>query len=287
MHLGQIKPGRTASAAVFEQGLESGSGLARPIPGHSMLDLIRRAEAQGLPLGKLAAQLASRHAEQHRPALPIDPPEVWGCGCTYETSASPRDPEHGTREAMCAYVYREARPEIFFKGTARVCVGTGQAVGIRADSRFTAPEPELAVVLASGGRIAGYTLANDVSAWDIERENALYLPQSKIYDGCCALGPVLVPADDLPDPYGLEMTCAITRGGRELFAGSASTARLHRRLEALIEYLTRANHVPCGTVLLTGTGIIVPREAALAPGDVVTIRVREIGELTNHAMVVE
>jgi len=281
MHLGQIKPNGAATAAVFEDG------LVRPIPGHAMLDLIKRSEAQNIPLGKLAAELASRHAEELAPVLPIYPPEVWACGCTYETSASFRDAEHGTREGMYAHVYQKARPEIFFKGTARVCVGTGQAIGIRPDSVFTAPEPELALVLGSRGRIAGYTLANDVSAWDIERENALYLPQSKIYDGCCALGPVLVPADDMPDPYRLEMTCTITRGGSTLFSGGVSTAKLHRRLETLVEYLTRANHVPCGAVVLTGTGIIVPREAALAPGDTVTIRVAEIGELTNHAVMVE
>jgi 2-dehydro-3-deoxy-D-arabinonate dehydratase len=188
---------------------------------------------------------------------------------------------------MYAYVYREPRPEIFFKGTARVCVTSGQPIGIRADSKFTAPEPELAVVLGSRGRVAGYTLANDVSAWDIERENALYLPQSKIYDGCCSLGPAIVPVEELPNPYNLHMTCTVMRNGRELFAGTVSTASLHRRVETLIEYLMRANHVPCGAVLLTGTGIIVPQEAALAPGDVVTIRVAEIGELTNHAAVVE
>jgi 2-dehydro-3-deoxy-D-arabinonate dehydratase len=275
MHLGQVKPDGAVTAAIFEEG------LARPIPGHNMLDLIRRGEAQNIPLGKLAAQLASRHPEELAPLLPVYPPEVWACGCTYETSASFHDAE------PYAYVYREARPEIFFKGTARVCVGTGQAIGIRPDSRFTAPEPALALVLGSRGRIAGYTLANDVSARDIERENPLYLPQSKIYDGCCALGPVLVPADDMPDPCRLEITCTITRGGSTLFSGSVSTARLQRRLETLVEYLTRANHVPCGAVLLTGTGIIVPSEAALAPGDTVTIRVAEIGELTNHAVIME
>jgi 2-dehydro-3-deoxy-D-arabinonate dehydratase len=251
-----------------------------------MLDLIRRAEVEGEPVGKLAGLLASRHPEAITPALPVTPPEVWACGCTYEQSASFRDAEHGTREGMYAYVYREARPEIFFKGTARVCVGAGQPIGIRSDSKFTAPEPELAVVLGSHARVVGYTLANDVSAWDIERENALYLPQSKVYEGCCALGPVIVPAEDLPDPYRLEMSCTIERGGRELFSGSISTARLHRRIETLVEYLTRANHIPCGSVLLTGTGIIVPQEAALAPGDTVTIRVAEIGELTNSASVV-
>lgn len=277
MHLGQIKSNGTVIAAVFE------GGMARPIPEHKTVDLIRRAEIEGEPLATLAAQLASRHLEPVTPVLPIHPPEVWGCGCTYETSASFRDAEHGTREGMYAHVYREPRPEIFFKGTARVCVATGQAIGIRPDSTFTAPEPELAVVLGSRGRIAGFTLANDVSAWDIERENALYLPQSKVYDGCCALGPYILTADALPDPYALEMTCTIMRDGAELYSGRVSTSKLHRRLETLIEYLLRANHVPCGTVMLTGTGIIVPQEAALAPGDVVTIRVEEIGELSNPA----
>src|ERR1043166_1545397 len=211
MQLGQIKTGGVIMAAVFEKG------LARPIPGHTLLDLIRRAETEHEPLSRLAGQLASLHPEEHRPVLPVQPPEVWGCGCTYETSASFRDAEHGTREGMYAYVYREARPEIFFKGTCRVCVPHGKPIGIRADSEFTAPEPELAVVLGSAGRIVGYTLANDVSPWDIERENALYLPQSKTYDACCALGPVIVTADSLVDPYQLEMTCTIMRGNVERF----------------------------------------------------------------------
>jgi 2-dehydro-3-deoxy-D-arabinonate dehydratase len=278
MHLGQVKIEGATIAAIFE------GKLARPIPAHNTLDLIRRAETEGEPLAKLAGELASRHPEEIAPVLPIHPPEVWGCGCTYETSASFRDAEHGTREGMYAHVYREARPEIFFKGTARVCVASGQAIGIRCDSEFTAPEPELAVVLGRGGKVAGYTLANDVSAWDIERENALYLPQSKIYDACCALGPAIVTADELPDPYRLEMSCTIVREGRELFAGRISTSALHRRIETLIEYLTRSNRVPTGTVVLTGTGIIVPREAALHPGDVVTIRVEEFGELVNTAV---
>lgn len=280
MHLGQIKHEGAVVAAVFEDG------MARPIPAHNMLDLIKRSEAQGIPLATLASQLASRHPESLPPVLPIHPPEVWGCGCTYETSSSFRDAEHGTREGMYAYVYREPRPEIFFKGTARVCVASGKPIGIRPDSQFTAPEPELAVILGSRGRVAGYTLANDVSAWDIERENALYLPQSKVYDGCCALGPWLVPAEQFADPYALEMTCTITRDGKELFSGAISTSKLHRRIETLVEYLMRANRVPTGTVVLTGTGIIVTRESALAAGDVVSIRVPEIGELTNPVQIV-
>lgn len=280
MHLGQVKVEGRVIAAVWE------GDLARPIPSHTTLDLIRRAQTENRPLSALAAELASRHAEKLAPVLPIQPPEVWACGCTYEASSSFRDAEHSTREGMYAYVYREPRPEIFFKGTARVCVPTGQPIGIRADSRFTAPEPELAVVLGSRGAIAGYTLANDVSAWDIERENPLYLPQSKVYDSCCALGPVILTADALPDPYALEITCTVERGGHVIFQGAVSTSTLHRRLDALIAALTFANRVPAGTVLLTGTGIIVPHEAALSPSDTVRIRVPEIGELANTAAVV-
>jgi 2-dehydro-3-deoxy-D-arabinonate dehydratase len=281
MRLGQIRHDGRTVAAIFE------GDLARPIPAHSLVELIRRSEAESIALPALAASLASRHGEPAAPLIPIHPVEVWACGCTYETSASFRDAEHGTREGMYAHVYRGDRPEIFFKGTSRVCVGPGQTIGLRADSKFTAPEPELAAILGSRGAILGFTLANDVSAWDIERENPLYLPHSKVYTACCALGPVIVTADEMADPYKLEITCTITRGGSTTFEGSVSTGRLHRRLETLVEYLLRANPVPAGSVLLTGTGIIVTEDAALVPGDRVSIRVAEIGELSNRAIIVE
>jgi 2-dehydro-3-deoxy-D-arabinonate dehydratase len=157
---------------------------------------------------------------------------------------------------------------------------------MRRDSKFTAPEPELAVVLGSKGQILGYTLANDVSAWDIERENPLYLPQSKTYTACVSLGPVIVTQDEIPDPYGLAITCTITRHGRTIFEGSTSTSRLNRKLEAIVDYLRRANPVPAGTVLCTGTGIIVKEDAALAAGDVVAIECTAIGVLSNLVAVV-
>ncbi len=140
-------------------------------------------------------------------------------------------------------------------------------------------------MLGAGGKILGYTLANDVSAWDIERENALYLPQSKIYDACCALGPYLVTPDEIPDPYALQMTCTITRGDETRFSGQTSTSRLHRKFEQLVEYLLRSNHVPSGSVVLTGTGIIVTESAALAAGDVVSIEIPEFGTLSNTVRV--
>ncbi len=265
MKLGQVLVNGAPTAAIFE------NGQARIIPRHTALDVI---------LDPSLAASASSPADAE-PILPIHPPEVWGCGCTYETSASFRDAEHGTREGMYAHVYREARPEVFFKGTARHCVGPTDAIGIRCDSVFTAPEPELALVLGPKAAIFGFTLANDVSAWDIERENALYLTQSKVYERCCALGPVIVSAAAIADPYRLEMTCTVTRAGKTLFEGAVNTAKLHRRLETLVEFLTRANPVPAGTVLLTGTGIIVPQSCALAPGDIVRIAIPEIGELAN------
>src|SRR5690606_7853235 len=126
---------------------------------------------------------------------------------------------------------------VFFKGTARVCVGSGEPIGIREDSKFTAPEPELAVLLDSKGRVHGYTISDDVSAWDIERENPLYLPQSKTYNACCSLGPVIVTADEITDPYSLQMTCTVTRGDKTIFSGETSTAKLGRKVETLVEYL--------------------------------------------------
>jgi 2-dehydro-3-deoxy-D-arabinonate dehydratase len=280
MRLGQIKWDNQTTAAIFDDS------MARPIPDYNVYDLIRIAEMERTPLKDVAKRLASTHREPARPLIPIHPREVWACGCTYKTSAEFRDAEHGTREGFYAYVCREQRPEIFFKGTSRVCVGPGQAIGIRADSKFTAPEPELALVLGSRGAILGYTVANDVSAWDIERENPLYLPQSKMYQGCCALGPVIVTADEIPDAYALDVTCTIQRGESTIFSGRVSTSEIVKRFDVLIEYLLRSNPVPSGSVLLTGTGIIVTQAAALEPEDIVTIDITGVGTLRNTAAVV-
>jgi 2-dehydro-3-deoxy-D-arabinonate dehydratase len=281
MRLGQIKLNNIITAAIFETAT-----TARPIPDYTMYDLIRLAEMEGNPVARVAQRLAAAHTESVKPVLPVSPREVWACGCTYRPSAQFRDAEHGTREGFYAHVYSDPRPEIFFKGTSRVCVGPSQAIGIRPDSKFTAPEPELALVLGNAGRIVGYTLANDVSAWDIERENPLYLPQSKVYTACCALGPVIVTADQILDPYSLTMSCSVRRGDNVIFEGSISTSEISRKFENLIEYLMRANPVPAGSVLLTGTGIIVKEDAALQTGDVVTIEVPEIGVLSNPAAVI-
>lgn len=288
MRLAQIRQGDRLVAVIVENRTArlKGSWSVRPVSEPwSLVEVIQRAEASGQSLPEFVSSHISSPIESEL-AIPIAPAEVWASGCTYEASSSFRDAEHGTREGFYAQVYGAERPEIFFKGTARHCVGHRAGIGIRSDSKFTAPEPELAVVLDSQGEVLGYTLANDVSAWDIERENPLYLPQSKVYTACCALGPVIVTADELPDPYSLTLTCRIERGPKTIFEGSTSTSRMNRKIEDIVAYLRRCNSIPGGAVLCTGTGIIVEESAALAPGDCVTIECSAIGALSNHAVIV-
>ena len=281
MRLGQIRSGGAVSAAIFE------GDIARPIPNHTVADLIQRSEAESIPLADLAKQLASRPGEPAKPLIPIHPRGGLGLRLHLrdQLQLSRRRARHARRHVRLC-LPRDAAGDLFQRHVASVRRAGRSRSGFVSDSKFTAPEPELALILGSQGRILGYTLANDVSAWDIERENALYLPQSKVYTACCALGPVIVTPDELTDPYKLEMTCSITRGGASRFEGSTSTARLHRKFETLTEYLLRANQVPLGSVLLTGTGIIVTEDAALGAGDTVTIRIPEIGELSNTAEIV-
>jgi len=222
----------------------------------------------------------SRHPP--RLTVPVAPPEVWGAGVTYRRSAEFR--EEGT--GIYDRVYVAERPELFFKASGWRCAGPGEPIGRRRDSSFTAAEPEVAVVLSAKGAILGYTVANDVSAWDIERDNPLYLPQSKIYDGCFSFGPVIVTPDEVPDPYALTLECRVERDGVEVFRGQASTAQLKRRYEEIVGFLLRSNTIRTGTVLSTGTGIIQPPDAGLGVGDVVSISCPAIGVLKNPVALV-
>jgi 2-dehydro-3-deoxy-D-arabinonate dehydratase len=222
---------------------------------------------------------------RHRgPWLPLAPPEVWAFGVTYRRSAADREQDAGAAGDIYARAHAAARPEAFFKATASRCVGPGEAIGIRGDSALTAPEPELAYVVGRDNAIVAYTLANDVSAWDLERENPLYLPQSKIYAACCALGPCLVTAGAL-EPAAVEIMLTIRRGGEVVFEGSANTSLIRHPIAHLHDYLTRYNPVPVGTVALTGTGIMTPAGFALAAGDEVVIEAEPFGQLVNRAKV--
>ena len=211
--------------------------------------------------------------------IPIEPPEVWGCGVTYKRSADMRDDD--TQQDIYTRVYHADRPEIFFKATPSRCVGPNGYIGIRSDSTLTATEPELAYVLGAEGEIVGYTLCNDVSAWDIERDNPLYLPQSKVFYGCCAIGPMFITPSEVDDPYDLEMKCTIIREDKEIFQGEVNTSQINWKFEQLTEFLMRDNPIPYGTVVSTGTGIIVPNDLPLAPKDIVKIEIQGFGTLSN------
>jgi 2-dehydro-3-deoxy-D-arabinonate dehydratase len=273
-----VRPLATASGAAVDsleallaEAARTGAGIREAAGG--MLD-----RGDAYPYRDL-----DRPPDAGRPHLlaPVAAPEVWAAGVTYERSREARLAET-TTVGIYDKVYDAARPEVFFKATASRCVGPNAAVGIRADSRWTVPEAELAVVLDGAGAIIGYTLGNDMSARDIEGENPLYLPQAKIYRACCALGPVVL-VSDAPVERDLALWCRISRGGREVFRGEVSTARLHRPLAGLIACLRRSNDVPALTVLLTGTGIVPPDEFACEAGDLIEIGADGIGVLRNPA----
>lgn len=212
---------------------------------------------------------------------PITPAEVWAAGVTYERSRDARMHESNEQDVY-QRVYEAERPELFFKATGARVMGPGAPVGLRADSEWQIPEPEIALVLDEAGGVVGYTLGNDMSSRDIEGENPLYLGQAKIFAGSCAIGPTVVSAAAVEDPYSLEIEMHITRGGETVFAGATSTARLHKRFDDLAAYLKRDNWIAPGTVLLTGTGIVPPEEFTLESGDVVEISSDPIGVLRNR-----
>jgi 2-dehydro-3-deoxy-D-arabinonate dehydratase len=178
-------------------------------------------------------------------------------------------------------VYRAHRPELFFKATPSRVVGTGQSIRIRGDSKWSVPEPELALVLSSSLELLGFTIGNDVSARDIEGENPLYLPQAKVYDSCCALGPSITLSGEMPVCATIGITLEITRRGMIAYRGETSIARMARTFEDLINWLSRDNCFPHGVILLTGTGIVPPDDFSLQADDVVRITIDGIGTLIN------
>jgi 2-dehydro-3-deoxy-D-arabinonate dehydratase len=209
--------------------------------------------------------------------LPIEPPEVWCAGVTYERSRDARI-EESTVKDVYSLVYDAERPELFLKDArCRRTVGPGEPIAVRADSAWNVPEPEIALVLGGDLRPAGVTIGNDVSSRDIEGANPLYLPQAKIFAGACALGPAVL--DDWRGPFEIRMR--ILADGVEVFAGETSTARMRRSFAELADWLVRDNPVPPGSVLLTGTGLVPPDDFTLEPGHVVEISVPGIGTLRN------
>jgi 2-dehydro-3-deoxy-D-arabinonate dehydratase len=213
---------------------------------------------------------------------PLDAQEVWAAGVTYKRSREARERESAGAARFYDLVYNAERPELFFKATPRRVVGPGAAVRIRHDSRWNVPEPELALVVSPRLKIVGYSIGNDMSSRDIEGENPLYLPQAKVYDGSCSLGPVITLAGALPPPENVTIRLTIARGGAVVFEGSTSLAMMKRSLEDLVSWLGRENTFPDGVVLLTGTGIVPPDQFTLEKGDDIAIDINGIGCLKNH-----
>jgi 2-dehydro-3-deoxy-D-arabinonate dehydratase len=233
-----------------------------------------------LPTYRWLDLLRAPAADAPHVLAPVDQQEVWAAGVTYAWSREARVREAVAKDVYVK-VYEAERPELFFKSTAEKAVGAHDWIGLRGDSGWNVPEPELALALNPAMQIVGYTIGNDVSSRDIEGENPLYLPQAKIYRHACALGPLITLADDQLDPRQLTIQLTIQRAGDVVFTGETSTAKLHRPLAQLAAYLGRYNDFPYGALLLTGTGIVPPDDFTLHDGDEVMIEIERLGVLHN------
>jgi 2-dehydro-3-deoxy-D-arabinonate dehydratase len=274
----------TGAGASTRLGVVEGERV-RPIgPPNALLNEILHADD---PRGLVADWLKASKPEDEvsldsvRLLSPIDRQEVWGAGVTYERSKQARQEESEQGGSFYDLVYRAERPELFFKATPSRVVGPGEPIRVRQDTKWCVPEPELTLVLSPGLKIVGFTIGNDVSARDIEGENPLYLPQAKVYDACCALGPVVTLAEAMPPIRDVQILLEVDRDGQTIVRESTSLARMARTLDDLVSWLGRENRFPDGAFLLTGTGIVPPDEFSLATGDIVRISIDGIGTLTN------
>lgn len=247
----------------------------------SLSDILEDVDAAGTVQLLCDRSLAPVHLATVTLLPPLDRQEVWAAGVTYKRSQVARMEESEAAASCYDRVYVADRPELFFKAQPWRVAASGQPIRIRQDSTWNVPEPELGLVLNSSLKLVGFTIGNDVSSRDIEGENPLYLPQAKVYDQSCALGPGITLAGAVADPTSLEIRLTILRGGAVAFAGTTSVANMARSFEHLIGYLGRDMTFPYGAVLLTGTGIVPDSSFTLTSGDVVQIAIEGLGTLTN------
>jgi 2-dehydro-3-deoxy-D-arabinonate dehydratase len=235
---------------------------------------------------RVRAAIGKAAASSFDPAsvlAPVVSQEVWAAGVTYYRSRNARIDESKDAGGGSFYdrVYAAERPELFFKATGRRVMGPGAAVRIRSDAKWSVPEPELTLLMNPAGEIVGYTIGNDMSSRDIEGENPLYLPQAKVYDGSCALGPcVLLSTEPLDKTTTIRLE--IARQGKTIFTGSTTLAELKREPKELAKFLFRDNTFPQGVFLMTGTGVVPGNDFTLAHGDAIRIGIDGIGTLENH-----
>ncbi len=271
-------PNRVAIGAVLDHLTVADLTPAGWISVADVLNASSPTEAVGQALRR---DLPRKPLADVRLLAPVDRQEVWAAGVTYLRSKTARMGESAFGASAYDRVYEAARPELFFKALADKVVSPGEAVGVRRDSRWTVPEPELALVLNARGEVVGCTIGNDMSARDIEGENLLYLPQAKIYERSCALGPWILLGADEATARNWSIGVRIRRSGTEVFAGQTDVNRIKRSFAELAAWLRRSNAFPNGAVLLTGTGVVPPDDFSLQAGDEVAIAVSGIGELRN------
>jgi len=254
-------------------------GVLSRVPNGSSMDALLRKSLDELRQFLEQDQPAASLPEGAVLEAPIESQEVWAAGVTYQRSLQARADEAVSSDPYDR-VYAAQRPEIFFKATAGRVRGPGGAVFIRSDSTWDVPEPELAVICNSRLEVVGYTIGNDVSSRSIEGENPLYLPQAKVFDGCCALGPAVALAWDF-SPADRKIELEISRNASVVYRSDTSTSAMKRSIAELVGYLGRDQRFEAGCILLTGTGIVPPSDFSLKEGDEVTISIDGIGQLEN------
>ena len=281
-----------SATALWRVATSSGSQLAvgpvevgpqRLLPADVRLDDLLARGGNALPEALAAASDEAVPAGS-RVLCPLDGQEVWASGVTFERSREARNEEAGREVGAVDFydrVYDADRPELFAKASPGRSRGPEDPVLIRADSGWDVPEPELALVVGAAGEIVAFTVGNDMSSRSIEAENPLYLPQAKVYEGSCAVGPCLVPVADVAPPSELKIRLLIERDGQPLHSDQVSVSTMHRQLDELVDWLFRGQDFPVGVVLLTGTSIVPPLEFTLKAGDVVTIEIPGVGRLRN------
>ena len=266
---------------------ESGSAFDLTAAGIEELQPLLENEELRLRLGVLAGKDLPRvELSKIHLLAPIERQEIWAAGVTYLRSKTARMEESDFSASAYDRVYAAERPELFFKSLPEKVIPPGDFVGIRKDSRWNVPEPELTLVINSRGQIAGYTIGNDMSSRDIEGENLLYLPQAKVYDRSCAVGPCIVVGASEAEARTWKITLQIRRGGNIAFTGETNVGQIKRSFDELAEFLCRSQKFPHGAVLLTGTGVVPPDNFTLQADDQVEIEISGIGALSNPVVVV-
>ena len=276
-------PDRDARVGLVEDG--SVRDLTTVV-GRRLDDLLERIDLAELLATARQAALPEWPLDRVRLLTPVESQEVWAAGVTYLRSKQARMDESDFSARAYDHVYEAARPEIFFKSPPHKVVASGDAVGIRQDARWSVPEPELALVMSSTGRVVGYTIGNDMSSRDIEGENLLYLPQAKIYSRSCAIGPWIIVGPTEQDARDWTVQLQIRRNGALAFDGETRIDQLKRTFGELVEHLFRSQAFPAGAVLLTGAGIVPDDTFTLNAGDTVRITISGIGSLENPVIVV-